>query len=358
MSTGLLVRDFHKDEREVRYSNSGSIRFTGIEHNAYRLSLTLEITHIDAPRYGNKKTLPDNTHYGYASFFKGSTVIESVAVKFPKFRLFDILNQGIWNYHQATETVQIVDALSEALFSEQSNFILEVLESATGVDFCSVVNFALPGGEGSIDELFRVLVGCDDFNEPGFRPLSSQYRGFPVGSPFPDVVKFKGDVPLSFLFRLESWYLVNPSVYIVDNPTDTGDQTDGEDEYPEPDSGDGDGDGSEFPAPNSPDSSSDPRDYSYPPDAAFVYRVTVSGEAVGASGTIVSYSGVAGEFQLNPNALPLTADASDSPSNAIASPQTYFGLEIRDRFGQLVNVFAPVVSFPKGGHSVTIELIS
>ena len=81
LATGLLIRDFFKDYRELRYSNSGSIGFSEVEKNAYRLALTLEVTHIDAPRYGSRKTLPENTHYGYCTLFRGSTVTDTVPIK-------------------------------------------------------------------------------------------------------------------------------------------------------------------------------------------------------------------------------------------------------------------------------------
>lgn len=262
MSTGLLIRNFHKQDRELRYSDSGSIRFSEIEHNAYRLSLTLEITHIDAPRYGNKKTLPDNTHYGYVTIFKGSTVADMVSIKYPKFRVFDIINQGIWNHHQHTESLQTETLVSSQSTEAAARGILERIGGVADTTVCVVWRFLDFLGEDFVDKFVYNVFGCNDPDLPENGRELEQYRAFPVASPFPTVIKFKSDVPVSFLWRLEAWYLKNPLVYIVDNPTDTSDITDGEDEYPEPESGDGDGDGSEFPPSDMPDSDSDPRDFS------------------------------------------------------------------------------------------------
>jgi hypothetical protein len=261
MSTGLLIRDFDKNYRELRYSSSGSIRFSEIEHNAYRLALTLEVTHVDAPRYGNKKTLPDNTHYGYVTTFKGSTVTDSISIKYPKFRVFDIINSGIWLYHQNTEAVQVDAGVVEISANTSSNGVLGKLGDWLGGAVCFFIklDYSMGGGGPTSDFLLEAL-DCDS-GEAESESLAKKYRAFPIASPFPDVVKFKADLPCSFLWRLEQWYLVNPAVYIADNPTDTGDETEDEDEYPEPEKGDGDGDGSEFPDSDEPDPNSDSRDF-------------------------------------------------------------------------------------------------
>lgn len=261
MPTGLLIRDFFKDYRELRVTNSGSIAPSEIEKNAYRLSLTLEITHLDAPRYSNLKTLPENTHFGYCTLFRGSSVIETIPIKYPKFRVFDIINQGIWNYHQNTENVGLSDAglaialkyyLSETLPALNEEFSPGWLTREL-VDDSAVGDFGLSW-------YTKILAVATDLGE-AIPADDSLYRAYPVASPFPDIAKFKADVPCSFLWRLEAWYLVNPAIYIVDNPTDSGDATEGEDEYPIPDQGDGDGDGNEFPSPDPIPSGRDPRDF-------------------------------------------------------------------------------------------------
>jgi len=258
MPTGLTIRDFTKEYREVQYSEQGSLRLSEIEHNAYLNRLTLEITHYDAYRSINYKTLPENTHWGYLTSFKGTSVVNNLAVKFVKQRVFEHINQPIWDYHQATESFNLSSAISE-----------------------SGINALIAGGVlgEATDALVRLFVEAKDaleetFNNAtswliGSRPLGENesgepdysYTAFPVVSPFPDVWKFKSDVPVSFKFRLESWYLVNPVVYITTNPTDTSDETEDESEYPEPTAGDGDGGGQEFPPGSAPDPSSDPRDF-------------------------------------------------------------------------------------------------
>ena len=258
MPTGLLIRDFVKVYREVRYSNQGSIRLSEIEHNAYLNRLTLEITHFDSYRSINYKTLPDNTHWGYLTSFKGSSVTNNLAVKFAKQRVFEHINQGIWNYHSAEENVRLTKGFSESA----ANSILEseLLEEAQtkAVDFYLELISNLPE---QIEEDLQWILSFT-YRGEGEPPTSNQdYTAFPVASPFPDVFKFLSDIPCSFLFRLESWYLVNPAIYITSNPTDTSDETEDESEYPTPEPGDGSGQGQEFPPAGAPDPGSDPRDF-------------------------------------------------------------------------------------------------
>jgi hypothetical protein len=261
MPTGALIRDFHKEYRELRFTTSGSFELSEIEHNAYLQRLTVQIDEIDSQRYLNRKTLPDHSHYGYLTMFKGTSVIERLPVEFPKQRVFERINQGLWDYHQQTESlVMTITALSKTMQSV-ANAIIERADEGWGTaDICKLNRF-LDTFEDPLDPLAFFIIGCsDDLPSVQTRDVS-EYRGFPVASPFPDIFKFKGDIPLSFRFRLESWYLVNPVIYIVDNPTDTSDETEGENEYPEPEIGDGDGEGNEFPDPDPRQSGRDPRDY-------------------------------------------------------------------------------------------------
>jgi len=261
MATGALIRDFEKQYRELRYANSGSIALSEIEHNAYRAALTLEITHVDAPRYGSRKTLPDNTHYGYVTLFRGSTVTDTIAIKYPKFRVFDIRNQGIWNYHQLTETVLLGGVQTRGILEVLvDGFLPGVFSDAVSWLADSAISWAYDAVSGAWQLIFGESAdsGGDGQSASG---ASDGYRAFPIATPFPDIAKFKADIPCSFLWRLELWYLVNPAVYITDNPTDTGDETEGEDEYPEPEQGDGDGDGDEFPTPSPIPPDSDSRDF-------------------------------------------------------------------------------------------------
>lgn len=258
MPTGLNIRDFQKTYREVQYANSGSIRLTEVEHNAYLQRLTVEITNYDAPRAINYKTLPENTHWGYLTSFKGSSVIESKAVKFVKQRVYEQINQGIWEYHQNEENASVITGAIQTY----GNLALGELSS-------------LGDGVGIVGILINAIEGVEDLTAPAFAWLYEQVTGeespedvptknytpYPVASPFPDVFKFQTDIPASFLLRLESWYLLNPAVYITSNPTDTSDETEDEGEYPLPSPGDGDGDGSEFPEESPIDPTSDPRDF-------------------------------------------------------------------------------------------------
>ena len=287
MATGLLIRDFFKEYRELRYSGSGAIGFSDIEKNAYRLSLTLEITHLDAPRYSNLKTLPENSHFGYCTLFRGSTVTETIPIKYPKFRVFDIINQGIWEHHQATESQQLGASVTQLTIEENGRNLLDLL--GEGV-YSAIRLFVLLGASGGgVDPGEEwVLEAFPSGEQPEtYSEFNKAYRGFPVASPFPDLAKFKADVPCSFLWRLESWYLVNPAIYVVDSPTDSGDETEGESEYPEPEPGDGDGDGSEFPDSDFPDSDRDPKDFTggqslpIPPGATITVTVRHNSYAFG-----------------------------------------------------------------------------
>lgn len=258
MATGLNIRDFVKREREATYSLQGSFSLSEIEKNAYRNALTIEVLVVDGQRYFNLSTLPENTHWGQITQFRGSTVISNQAQKFVKYRVFDIINNGIWNYHQAQENVEVLVAVMQ----EIGNQVADEVGSEGGDGGILGIVIAAISGVGNLVEpalnwLVRTFVGGSD---PEGSP-AQDYTAFPVASPFPDIVKFKADLPLAFVFRLESWYLVNPAIYITSNPTDTSDSTDGEDEYPDPDAGDGDGDGTEFPPSSAPPSGSDPRDF-------------------------------------------------------------------------------------------------
>lgn len=258
MPTGLQIRDFFKQTRAVQYTDQGSFRLSEVEHNAYLNRLTVEITHYDANRSINFKSLPESTHWGYLTSFKGSSVIDNMAVKFVRQRVYEHINTGLWNYHTAEENVRLTKAFSESA----ANSILqsELLEGAQTkiVDFYLSLIGNLP--EQIESDLQWILSFTYRPDEPQGE-TNQDYTAFPIASPFPDVWKFKGDIPCSFKFLLESWYLVNPAVYIVSNPTDTSDETENEDEYPTPEAGDGDGQGEEFPPSSSPPSGSDPRDF-------------------------------------------------------------------------------------------------
>lgn len=261
MPTGLLIRDFFKQYRELRFTNSGSFELSEIEHNAYLNRLTIEIDSIDAPRYANNKTNPRHTHFGYLTTFKGSSVLAKVPIEFVRQRVLETINQGVWDYHQATESVGLADSgLAVAL-----DYYLESVLPDVAADYEPgwVIRELVDSsavGEFGLEWYARILEAAGGLGD-AIPNENQEYRAYPIASPYPDIFKFKADVPVSFRFRLESWFLVSPAIYIADNPTDTDDETEGEDEYPEPELGDGDGDGSEFPEPDPIPSGRDPRDF-------------------------------------------------------------------------------------------------
>lgn len=258
---GLLIRDFFKEYRELRFTTSGSFELSEIEHNAYLNRLTVQIDEIDSQRYLNRKTLPDHSHYGYLTMFKGTSVIERVPVEFPKQRVFEKINQGVWNYHHANEGLSLPMIGLGNQVARYAKRVADFLEDPDPVWIWEVPDYTIIDSISDLPVLELIFPDYEGIEGTEGDQPPANYRAFPIASPFPDIFKFKGDIPLSFRFRLESWYLVNPSVYIVDNPTDTGDETEGEDEYHEPEIGDGDGDGSEFPDPDPRPSGRDPRDF-------------------------------------------------------------------------------------------------
>lgn len=289
----LSVRDLFKQERELRFTNSGSIRLSEIEHNAYALRLTIEITDVVGTNYKNSKYLPDQYHYGYVTALKGSSVVFGLPVGYTRERVYDHINDGIWHWHQNAENRSLDDnILSLMLYRyiaaeiyEDAPFFLRMIwvlpfneeerENYLEAQLEEIFGESLPNIEGSLVD-----------NQNGYAP-------FPIVSPYPDVFKFKADRPTSFLFRLETFYLVNPAYYITTSPTDTSDTTEDEDEYPEPNSLPP-GAVPDFPTPNGADPSSDPRDYGgesgeFPPGTTM--RVYYTRKAYGAGCVAGSFSG-------------------------------------------------------------------
>lgn len=256
----LGVRDFFKSTRELRFTDSGSIRLSGIEHNAYEIRLTVEITHVAGVNYENRKYLPPQGHYGYLTTLKGSSVSDSLPVSFPKERVYSQVFQGIWDWHNTVENRSVSDNLLSLMLYRY--IAAEIYEDAP---FFLRMLWQLPFNEEEqenylevqLEEIFGedlpVIEGEIVDNDNGYRP-------YPVTSPYPDIFKFKADRPTSFLFRLECFYLVNPAFYITTSPVDTSDETEGEDEYPIPEITPA-GEPPDFPGPNGADPSSDPRDF-------------------------------------------------------------------------------------------------
>lgn len=356
MPTGLNIRDFTKVYRELRYANEGAIRLSEVEHNAYLNRLTIEITHYDAYRSVNYKSNPETTHWGYCTAFKGSSVISNQPIKFVKQRVFEGINQGIWNYHEATESVKLSVAATES--GVNSLIAGGVLGGATGA-LISLFVEAVEGLENVAGPALAWLVGSEQAGENEGGGSGNSYTAYPITSPFPDVFKFKSDVPVSFLFRLESWYLVNPSVYAVSNPTDTSDETEGEDEYPEPEAGDGNGDSQDFPESSPNDPENDPRDGGQKPEppidpsANYVWSGTFSGVLLGGSGSAENYTASV-TFTTTGNQFPFTAKAGASALIVRNGETFYNGLEVYDRFEQLIGTFYQGTGFRDGAHTITV----
>jgi len=355
MATGLTIRDFQKFYRELRYANEGSIRLSEIEHNAYLNRLTLEITHYDAYRSVNYKSNPENTHWGYLTSLKGSSVIQNLPVKFTRQRVFEQINQGIWAYHQQTEDVDLNRNVTEraanaialvGAFPEVGPKVIKL--------FIRASNFIATQGENKLSWILENVFQAPATSDPE----KSEYTAYPIASPFPDVFKFKADIPVSFLFRLESWYLVNPSVYIVANPTDTSDETEGEDEYPEASPGNGDGKAQEFPESSPLNPGNDPRDGGARPPlpieqgVVYTWNALLKGVALNSSAQQenVSYPFT---FTAQGNQHPFTATVSNNVIIVYQGVTYYNGVLIKDRFGQTVTPAFGGTGFLAGSVSVT-----
>lgn len=360
MPTGLLIRDFEKRYREVRYANQGAFRLSEVEHNAYLNRLTIEVTDFNAYRSISYKTLPDNTHWGYCTAFKGTSVVSNLPVKFARQRVFEHINQGIYSYHQSTESLNLSTASSESGI----NALIQggVLGEATDALIRLFVE-AKDALSGSFSNAAAWLVGSRPLGSSNAGEPAYSYTAFPVASPFPDLWKFKADIPVSFLFRLESWYLVNPAVYILSNPTDTSDETEGEDEYPEPDMGDGSGSSDDFPTSSPNDPENDSRDGGQKPappilpGTIYTWSGTVTGMHLAANPPRAeAYSGVV-EFQAQGNQFPFTAAGDQSEIINYLGESWSAGVSVKDRFGQTVFVYAPNVGFRRGAHTVSVTTV-
>lgn len=249
--TGVGIRDFFKTTRSVQFDSQGSIRLTSVEQAAYRSSLTIEILAFRGQRYISYKQLPDETHWGYATFFDGSAVREKVAVKFAKQRLFEVVNDSLWHHYQATESTRLIGRTLEAVGDK----IVSSGGSEGGLLGLGriVWDFVVEVGELA-GKLLTWLVSLDDSDGENALGVNA-YNAYPVVPKMPSLVKFLSDLPCDFTLTLESWYLTNPAVLITGSPVDTGDETDGENEYPDPEK-DTDKSGE-----SSPDPDSDSRDF-------------------------------------------------------------------------------------------------
>lgn len=250
----MVDREFFKQSRRENFDDSGSIRLTEVEQNAYRTVVTFEAVDLDGGRYFNTKTLPDNTHYGYATVFEGDSVVREVGVKYPLCRLSDTRNELLWHRYTTEELVDFIVQTSEAT----ANATIEALSEATPdiLEFAiQLFNPTSETGDRVYEWLLSLVSQPDDSQPP------EQFTALPVDTPHPTVIKFKADLPMRFSLRLDSWFLANPVVYIFGSDVDSGEPTEGEGEYPDggdtgnPDGGSyGDGGESELPT------DSDPRD--------------------------------------------------------------------------------------------------
>lgn len=244
------IRKFYKTVRAVAFDTQGSIRLTSIEQAAYRSALTIEILGYRGQRYVGYKSLPEDTHWGYCTLFDGASVREKVAVKFSRQRLFEVVNTDVWLYYQHTELVNLLGVVMAKVGERTA----ELSSSESLPELFGRVTWQIVTEIG--ETALEILGYSGDVTPGALEPGEAevQYKAFPIAPKMPSLVKFLGDLPCDFRFTLESWYLKNPVILITDNPIDTGDETDGENEYPQPQAGDVTGE-------SEPDPNSDSRDF-------------------------------------------------------------------------------------------------
>lgn len=76
----------------VTYRGSGSYRFTAEQRGALILACDVEIISVVRQPYESLKSVPPNSHYGFAVIFYGSTPIKRVDLEFPATRIFHTTN--------------------------------------------------------------------------------------------------------------------------------------------------------------------------------------------------------------------------------------------------------------------------
>lgn len=76
----------------VTYRGAGSYRFTAEQRGALILACDVEIISVIRQPYESLKSVPPNSHYGFAVLFYGSTPIKRVDLEFPATRIFHATN--------------------------------------------------------------------------------------------------------------------------------------------------------------------------------------------------------------------------------------------------------------------------
>jgi len=274
----MTTREFFKESRLLRFDDSGSIRLSEIEQNAYRNVITFEAVDVVGFRYYNYKFNPAQSFYGNCTVFEGATASRTIPLHFIRQRLTDTRNEMLWHRYTTTEVVQFLESYSELTASESSSggaveYLKEYVETLSDPIASAwewVISKVIGDGSGQTDD---------------------EYIPLPVDTPHPTVVKIKCDVPCRFLLHLDSWYLVNPVVYIVGSAVDSDEPQDDGSEFPDgggtdnPDGG-AFGDGNESPLDPGSDARDKGEDAGWASGATVNFQVTTSVHLGGACDNI------------------------------------------------------------------------
>jgi hypothetical protein len=235
----LSGREFFKESRRLNFDDSGSLRLSNIEQEAYRNIVTFEAVDIQGFRYRSFKYLPSQTFLGYATVFEGASVTRAIQLGWNLQRLSDTRNTGLWNRYAVKELAELVIGTSEAT----ANAVIQELSAATPDLIEFVIQLFEPTSAAG-DAFYGWLLSL--VSDPSTVPDAQEYRPLPIDTPHPTAIKVLTDVPCRFSLRLDSWYLVNPATFIVGGEVDSSEATDGEDQYGGGPDGTGNDDGGNY----------------------------------------------------------------------------------------------------------------
>lgn len=281
----------------VTYRGQGSYRFTPEQRGALILACDIEIISVVRQPYESLKSVPSNSHYGFAVVFYGSTPIKRVDLEFPATRVFHETNLLGFN---AVQNELLARRFAEGIKTHYNCMLI-------GTKFCSELDIQDPPGV--------TLPGMPE-----------------------TVVKVK--VPEGSQFGIVARWLAIPEAEFTNLEFEASDGSDGLDEFGKPKTNDP---GSPF-AGNPPESGqnplSDPRDFRELTSGDRI-RITYAGRGYPTGSPSVT-TDIGGSIDLNfegdLNGYSIGPIGSTTQwSGAVGTP-TPTGLQIRTPLGNVVEV--------------------